>query len=159
MPNTINNYKLGHLGINLIKHVEGIKKELYKCTGGFYTIGIGHRCSKKEVVEFQDGIDDNKVMKLFNKDILIPEKTIYDFVNIELTQNQFDALVSWIFNLGRDNFRTSTLLKKLNNNDIESSANEFDRWIYSGGKITKGLITRRSLEKDMFLGFHLYKWF
>jgi lysozyme len=72
-------------------------------------------------------------------------------VHVPLTQNQFDALVSFVFNLGVGNFRTSTLLKKLNAGDNDGAAQEFGRWIHAGGKALPGLVRRREAERALFL--------
>lgn len=73
------------------------------------------------------------------------------YAGMTITQNMFDALVSLTFNIGGGNFGTSTLLKKLNQGDINGAADEFDRWIYAGEQVLEGLVRRRAAEKAMFL--------
>ena len=72
-------------------------------------------------------------------------------VKCELNQNQFDALVSFVFNIGRDNFKRSSMLKFLNSNHYPLSSGQFDRWIHSRGKVVQGLVKRRAAEKALFL--------
>lgn len=73
------------------------------------------------------------------------------YVSVDLNQNQFDALVSFTYNLGCTSFKNSTLLKKVNLKDFEGAANEFKKWKYSNGKVLSGLVKRREAERELFL--------
>ena len=74
-----------------------------------------------------------------------------DLVDVELTQQQYDALCSFIYNVGREAFRNSTLLKMLNQGKaIKDIAPQFDRWIRAGGNVLPGLVKRRAAEREMF---------
>jgi lysozyme len=87
----------------------------------------------------------------FNHDIAMFEKEIANYVKVPLTDNQYSSLVSLIYNIGGKAFKASTLLRKLNQGDYDGAANEFDRWVYSNGKVLNGLVTRRQNEKELFL--------
>ena len=73
------------------------------------------------------------------------------YVSVPLTQNQFDALVSFCYNVGQSSLLSSTLLKKLNNKDYKGASNEFLKWNKSGGKVLQGLVNRRKDEREVFL--------
>lgn len=133
----------------LIKKYEGCRLEAYKCPAGIWTIGYGH--TGQDVFEGKI-ITQQEVDKLFNKDILKFEKAVSRMVKTTINQNQFDALVSFAYNLGIGALQNSTLLKKLNNNDFTGAANEFDRWVYGNNKTKlEGLVRRRKEEKELFL--------
>lgn len=87
----------------------------------------------------------------FDYDISIREAAVYSLVKVELTQGQYDALVSFIFNVGITNFSKSTMRKKLNAGDYAGAANEFVRWNKQKGRVLDGLTNRRLEEKEMFL--------
>ncbi|MEZ5691469.1 MAG: lysozyme [Rickettsiales bacterium] len=136
-------------GIELIKRFEGFSAEPYYCPAGKLTIGYGHVMSGKEregLLTISKEIAEN----LLKKDIEIAEKTIARLVKIEITQGQFDALVSFIYNIGNQAFEKSTLLRILNDGETELAAGEFKRWVYSKGKRLRGLVKRREAEKLLF---------
>uniref|UniRef100_UPI001B316D19 lysozyme n=1 Tax=Pantoea ananas TaxID=553 RepID=UPI001B316D19 len=89
--------------------------------------------------------------KYLREDLLVAELTINTNVKVKLTQNQFDALASFVFNLGSGNFVKSTLLKKLNAGDIAGAADEFGKWVNAGGKKLAGLVKRRAAEREVFI--------
>ena len=89
-------------------------------------------------------------MRLLNKDVLWAENAINE-QHLNLNQNQFDALVSFVFNVGATAFSHSTLLKKLKSRDFDAAADEFLRWNKAGGKVLRGLTTRREAERELFL--------
>lgn len=134
---------------DLIKHYEGLRTIAYKDPAGNYTIGYGHLMHPNEgmipVSLSPDGAED-----LLKQDLEKAEKHVKDLVRVPLSQGQFDALVSFTFNVGETNLRNSTLLKKVNQADFEGAAEEFDRWIHAGGKVLQGLVKRRSAEKGLF---------
>jgi len=142
--------QISQTGINLIKSFEGCRLTAYKpvSTEKYWTIGYGHYGS--DVREGQV-ISQNEAETLLKFDMRVYEKTVNDLVKVPLNQNQFDSLVSFTYNVGREGFRTSTLLQKLNNKDYNGASNEFDRWIHAGGKVMNGLVRRRKVEKDLFL--------
>ena len=140
--------KISENGKNLIKNFEGLKLNSYKCSSGVLTIGYGHTGSdvKENMI-----ISKEEAEKLFDSDIVIHSNNVSKLVRVKLTQNQFDALVSFEYNIGYGNFSKSTLLKKLNLQDYKGASNEFDKWVYSKKKKLNGLVKRRNKEKELFL--------
>ena len=134
-------------GIELIKKFEGCVLTAYKCPAGIWTIGYGHTTGVKE----GQTITNKEAEALLKQDLLTFETYVSNLVTVEINQNQFDALVSFCYNLGPGNLKTSTLLKLLNNGNFEGAAEQFDRWVYAGGKKLSGLIKRRAAEKALFL--------
>lgn len=134
-------------GLNLIKKYEGLRLKAYKCPAGKLTIGYGHTNN----VRPDDVITEAQASELLIRDVLDVEGAINRLVTKTLTQGQFDALCSFIFNLGAGAFQRSTLLRKINQGDFVGASREFSRWIYSGGKILNGLKKRREEEKQLFL--------
>lgn len=140
--------KISKNGIDLIKEFEGLELKSYVDSVGVLTIGYGSTGSH---VYPNQKITEKQAEELLLNDISRFEKGVNDFVKVPLNQNQFDALVSFSFNLGLGNLRSSTLLKKLNNKDYLGAANEFPRWNRAGGKVLNGLTRRRLREKELFL--------
>ncbi|BEO35863.1 hypothetical protein SMQE32_48000 (plasmid) [Serratia marcescens] len=139
--------KTGINGFNLIKEFEGLRLHTYKCPADRWTIGYGHTAD----VSANDVITEAQAISLLYQDVAESERAVNKYVHVPLTQNQFDALVSFVFNLGVGSFRTSTLLKKLNTGDYDDAAQEFGRWIHAGGKALPGLVRRREAERALFL--------
>lgn len=133
--------------LDLIKHFEGVQLKAYKCPASIWTIGYGHTAG----VQPGDIITAEEADYLLRQDIAKSEWGVIQNVSVQITQNQFDALVSFVFNLGVGNFRTSTLLKKLNDRDYDGAAKELLRWTHVGGKTSPGLERRREAEKALFL--------
>lgn len=140
-------FSISQAGIDLIKSFEGCKLTAYQDSVGVWTIGYGH------TGDVYPGmiITQEKAEELLRSDLKTAENAVNAKVIYPITQNMFDALVSLTFNIGSDAFGTSTLLKKLNQGDINGAANEFDKWIYAGSKVQPGLVRRRAAEKEMFL--------
>ena len=134
-------------GLNLIKRFEGFRKKAYKCPAGVWTIGYGHI----NKVRPDDIITEAEATELLIKDVFNCEGVINHFVKKTLNQGQYDALCSFIFNVGSGNFQRSTLLRKLNQADYEGAANEFPKWVYSKGKKLPGLVKRRTAERELFI--------
>ena len=133
-------------GIELIKEFEGCRQVAYQDSVGVWTIGYGHT---KTAYEGQLAIKKT-CDKLLAEDIAEFEEYVNKLVEVPLTQNQFDALVAWTFNLGPTNLSESTLLKKLNAGDYDSVPNEMKRWNKAGGEVLEGLIRRREAEAALF---------
>lgn len=140
--------RLSDYAFEKLKEFEGLRTEAYVCAGGKWTIGYGHT---KGVHEGQK-IDKFTASELLQEDIEHFEKFLAEEPYAEdITQGQWDALVSFIFNLGIGNFKSSTLRKKiLRDIDEPTIPDEFRRWVYSGGKVLKGLVTRREWEAQMY---------
>ena len=139
--------KISQTGIDLIKRFEGCVLTAYQCPAGIWTIGYGHTRTAYKGQK----ISLKTAEKLLKEDIKIFENGVNKAVSVSLTQNQFDALVSFSFNCGLTALKNSTLLKKLNKKDYIGAANEFPRWNKSNGKILTGLVRRREEEKALFL--------
>lgn len=135
----------------LIGHAEGLRLESYQDPGGVWTIGWGTTKINGKPVRPGMVITREQAATYFNHDLAIVEQEVSNLVKVPLTDNQFAALVSFVFNIGASAFKKSTLLKKLNQGDYDGAANEFDRWIFAKGKIFAGLISRREQERDLFL--------
>lgn len=131
-----------------LKEYEGLRLESYKCAGGKWTIGYGHTRGVREGQK----IDKETANKLLQEDVEYFEKFLAKEPYAEdITQSQWDALVSFVFNLGIGNFEGSTLRKKiLRNIDDPTIPDEFRRWVYSKGKVLKGLVIRREWEAQMY---------
>ncbi len=139
--------KINSRGLQLIKHFEGLFLQAYLCPAEVLTIGYGHTAD----VQPGDVITAQQADTFLLEDVSASERAVNRLVTVPLTQNQFDALVSFVFNLGGHNFKSSTLLRKLNAGDYTGAAEEFPRWVNAGGKQLSGLIRRREAEKALFL--------
>lgn len=139
-------------GIQLIKSFEGCRLKAYKCPANVWTIGIGHTgtVNGKPIVEGMT-ITDLMAETLLAIDLQKFENAINTKVKKPLTQNEFDSLTSFVFNVGIGAFANSTMLKLLNQGNFELAAKQFDRWIYAKGKVLNGLKKRRAAEKALFL--------
>ena len=135
-------------GIDLIKKFEGCRLTAYRCPANILTIGYGHTGS--DVVTGQK-ITQEQAEKLLKSDLLVHCNNVSRLVKVPLTQNQFDALVSFEFNVGYGNFASSTMLKLLNQKKYREAAAQFDRWVYANRKVLAGLVKRRAAEKALFL--------
>ena len=139
--------RINEAGLNLIKEFEGLSLEAYLCPAKVWTIGYGHtKYAKPGMV-----ITQEQAGKLLREDLYDFESAVNKFVKVPLTDNQFSALVSFAFNVGSGSFKSSTLLRKLNEKDYEGAADQFDKWIYAKGQVLNGLIRRRKAEKELFL--------
>jgi lysozyme len=142
---------------NLLEQWEGVRQQVYFDSGNESTIGIGHLLTRSEKTSGKITIAGNDVEiaswlsvaechELLDQDLLIPERTVNNLVFTELNQNQFDALVSFTFNVGDTAFKNSTLLKQLNLGKYESVPEQLRRWNKCNGMVAQGLINRREKE-------------
>lgn len=140
-------------GIAKIKKFEGFRAKAYQCSAGVWTIGYGStKHENGEEVKSGDSISKDDATRLFEHKLQsIYEPIVHKLVKVELNQNQFDALVSFVYNIGESQLKKSTLLKKLNQQDYEGASEEFEKWVYAGGQKLPGLINRREQEKTLFL--------
>jgi lysozyme len=143
--------KTSKKGLELIAEFEGFSPTIYKDVAGYPTIGFGHLLKENEEKLFQNGITKEQAYELLAKDVKEAENAIIKYVRVPLTQNQFDALVSFVYNVGSGNFQKSTLLKELNAKNYAKAADEFLKWTKAGGKEYKGLVRRRQKERELFL--------
>ena len=137
-------------GLSLIKKFEGCKLESYKCAAGVWTIGYGSTDGISEGMS----ISQERADMLLLEDVKKFEQAVNDLVEVSLEQNQFDALVSWTFNLGPANLKNSTLLKVLNSSHVDWNdvPEQIKRWNKAGGKVLEGLVRRREAEALLFEG-------
>ena len=140
-------------GLSLIKKFEGCELEAYKCAAGVWTIGYGSTKGVKE----GDTITQEEADSLLLHEMDEYESYINDMVKSDLKQNEFDSLVSWVFNLGPSNLSSSTLLQKLNNKNWDEVPAQIKRWNKAGGKVLHGLIRRREAEALLFEGKEWYE--
>lgn len=134
-------------GRKLIQQFEGCREKAYQDCVGVWTIGYGHTGN----VKVGQVISKEEADRLLSQDLVKFESGVEKNVKVALTQNQFDALVSFCYNLGVGSLQKSTLLKKLNAGDYKGAAEEFLKWNKAGGKVITGLVRRREAEKRLFL--------
>lgn len=145
-------HKIGKAGLELIKSFEGLKLTAYLDIVGVPTIGYG--CTKgvtKEDVLKKRTITEQEALNMMIHELATFEDGVNKCVTIAINQNQFDALVSFAYNLGLGSLQKSTLLKMLNSGDITNTAEQFLRWNKAGGKEVSGLTRRRQAERSLFL--------
>lgn len=144
--------KTSDKGIGLIKEFEGCSLAAYRCPAGVWTIGYGHTGKVDgKAVSLGMRITQAKAAQLLREDLTSFEAAVNAAVKTLVTQNMFDALVSFAYNCGAGALRNSTLLKKLNAGDYSGAADEFPKWNKSGGKVLNGLVRRREAERKLFL--------
>lgn len=139
--------RISQKGLGIIKYFEGFKENPYLDAGGKMTIGYGHLLRRGE---YYTEISKNEAVALLKDDIALAEAAVKRLVEVELTNNQFSALVSLVYNIGMGNFAKSTLLKKLNKSDYGGATKEFVRWRFVGKRALKGLKKRRLVEAALF---------
>ena len=140
------NMKISAEGLALIKKFEGCELEAYQCSAGVWTIGYGHT---KDIEEGMT-ITKEQAEEMLVDELHEYESYVNEYVTVELEQNQFDALVSWVYNLGPNNLKASTMLKVLNSGDFSGVPAQIKRWNKAGGKVLEGLIRRREAEALLF---------
>ncbi len=134
-------------GLDFIKEREGFRSNAYQDEAGVWTIGYGHIKGVKQGMT----ITEPEALELFHKEVKQFANGVRTLVEVPVDQNQFDALVSFAYNVGLNAFRKSTLLDRLNAGKYHAASRQFERWVYAGGKKSRGLEKRRQLEKEMFL--------
>jgi lysozyme len=148
-------------GKRLLAQWEGIRLEVYNDVAGVPTIGVGHKLTPQELssgllqignnaVAYADGITQQQAMDLLGQDLVPYEKAVNSFVMVPLNQNQFDALVSFAFNVGLSAFHGSTLLKVLNQGGYDQVPAQLLRWTHADGEVVPGLVTRRKNEIELW---------
>jgi lysozyme len=145
--------KTGTKGIELIKAFEGFRSKPYKCPAGIPTIGYGATFypGGKKVTMADAPITEEQGTELLQSMLVNFEKYVDSYCRDDINQNQFDALVSFAYNLGPANLKSSTLLKKVNANpEDETIRAEFMKWVKAGGKTLQGLVKRRTAEANLY---------
>jgi lysozyme len=136
-------------GIKFLKYVEGVEHKAYIDSGGVATIGVGHTGPEVKL-----GLvwSDQQIEDSLKKDLKWAEDAVNGDVACPLNQNQYDALVSFVFNVGVHAFEQSTLLKLLNIGDTDGAMHQFMRWNMDNGHVVAGLTKRRGAEVALFNG-------
>lgn len=150
--------KTSQKAIELLIKLEGIERTIYKCPAGYPTIGVGHKLTQREIIgeKFKHGITRDEVLELLEADLAPREAALLRMVHTPLTQNQFDALMLLIFNIGEAAFAKSSVLIYLNAGNLDMVPPSILMWnkITVGGKkvISKGLAHRREQEVALWNG-------
>ncbi|MCK4089649.1 lysozyme [Acinetobacter radioresistens] len=139
-------------GVDLICNFEGLELEAYDDGVGVWTIGFGTTKYPNGIrVKKGDTCTLDQAKSYMQHDLKVFERAVRESVLVPLNQNQFDALVSLAYNIGTNAFKKSTLVKRLNEGNYQSAANQFDVWVNAGGKRMEGLVKRRAREKALFM--------
>lgn len=145
-------------GLKLIKRFEGFSAKAYLDSAGFPTIGFGHLIKPHEKYLLKNTITAAQAEELLIQDIAVAENAVARLISVPLTDNQFDALVSFTFNLGGGTLQRSTLRAKLNRQEYWCVPAELMRYVYAGDKKISGLVMRRMAEVELFsFGFDYLK--
>lgn len=143
--------KTSKVGKDLIKMYEGFRAEAYVCPAGVPTIGFGTTKIQGKSVQIGMRVTTDEANVFLEEDLKSFEDAVNSLVKVELNQNQFDALVSFAYNVGVGNLKSSTLLKLLNQKKYEEAAEQFLRWNKANKKELPGLTRRRNSERALFL--------
>lgn len=144
---------ISETGVNLIKSFEGLSLKPYKCPAGVPTIGYGNTFYENgtKVKMTDSAITEDRATELLKHSLEKFEQYVDSYCVDTISQHQFDALVSFCFNLGPANLKKSTLLKKVNANPADETIHaEFMKWTKAGGRVLKGLVRRRTAEADLY---------
>ena len=156
--------QLSDEGLALLKDLEGVEAEPYRDSAGLWTIGAGHCLTKdelssgkilcgEETLRWKDGpLTDAQITALLAEDVSWSEACVEACVHVQLTQNQYDSLVIFAYNIGPNAFRQSTLCRLLNTGDYEAIPDQLRRWTRAGGQVIRGLQVRRQREIDHWKG-------
>ena len=142
-------------GIKLIRHHEGVRSRPYRCPAGLWTVGVGHLIGdgKSLPESWNKTFTAEEIDGLLKSDLRRFERGVLKMLpNVPLRQCEFDALVSFSFNLGLGTFQRSGVRQALLRGDKEGAMESLLKYCKAGGKIVKGLVTRRNDEKQLFLG-------
>lgn len=166
--------KVSDKALKMLKHHEGVRTKPYRDVVALWTIGVGHLMYPEQATlpnrknakpgytgmcreDYQIRLEDFRVFSMEEVDGLLKsdlgrfERGVERFITVPLSQNQFDALVSFSFNLGLGTLQRSTLRQKINRGDFEGAAEEFLKYTMAGGKVFRGLVIRRNDERALFL--------
>lgn len=137
-------------GIDFIKRFEGLSPTVYICPAGYPTIGYGHVVKPQEREQFASGITTEQAESLLRQDVQTAERAVLRLITVPLTDGQFDALVSFTFNLGAGALQRSTLRRKINRGEHVAALGEFRKWVWAGGRKLEGLVRRREAEASLY---------
>lgn len=144
------NMEISYAGLNHIKQFEGYSATVYNDVAGYPTIGYGHKITLAERTAGLKTVTEQEATRLLAADVATAEAAVNRLVKVALNQGQFDALVSFVYNVGAGAFSRSTMLKLLNAGDYTAAAGQFSRWVYAGGQQSSGLFNRRQGEIALF---------
>lgn len=156
--------KISDIGKQLLKSWEGMELKVYLDSGSAPTLGIGHLITKSEkasgkiiigtevVIYYRNGLTVDQCWRLLDQDLEPAEKAVNDARMVELSQNQYDTLVIFTFNIGVTAFEESRLLKLLNQGHYDQVPAQLRRWIHDNGRVVQGLINRREKEIKLWNG-------
>lgn len=138
-------------GLKLIKKAEGLRLEAYQDISGIWTIGYGHT-SSAGAPEVKAGlvITKKQALGILKEDLKKYEKIVEQYVTVPLNDNQFSALVSFVYNVGKTSFKNSRLLSRLNRGEYSAVPVELSLWVYAGRNKIQGLVNRRSEEAKLW---------
>lgn len=142
--------QISYNGLNLLKELEGFRKESYLDTGGVWTIGYGTTRVEGKPVEAGLTCTEAQAQQWLSDDIAWAQTAVNKLVKVPLKQGMFDALVSFVYNVGEEQFRRSTLLRLLNLGQHIEAGKQLLRWKYDNGKVINGLMNRRIKELAMY---------
>jgi lysozyme len=144
--------KTSQAGLDLIKRYEGVRRKPYRCPAGLWTVGVGHLIG--DGLSLPDSWNRNleaaEIDALLAKDVARFERGVARYISARLTQGQFDALVSFSFNLGLGTLQRSTLRQKINRGDKDGAIQSLLKYNKAAGKVLKGLDLRRKAEAQLF---------
>ena len=140
-------------GVDLIKRFEGFSSTIYNCPAGYDTIGYGHLVKLAERRQFEQGVTEQQAEGLLRQDVKTAEQAVLRLIHVPLTDGQFDALVSFTFNLGSGALQASTLRLVINRQEHDQAPAQLLRWVYAGGRKLKGLQRRREAEVYHYIAF------
>lgn len=141
--------RISSQGLALIERYEGFSSHAYICPAGVLTIGYGHVLLPYEF--YPDGINAELARLLLTRDVHKAQSAVIRFIDVPLTQAQFDALVSFTFNVGAAALQRSTLRQVINRAEHTQAPRQFLRWVRSNGRILAGLVARRQAEAILYL--------
>ena len=142
-----NNFTYSGSDLVLTEQFEGCQLNAYQDVVGVWTIGYGHTGPD---VSPGSTITQAKAVQLLQQDVASAAACVNQAVIVQLNQDEFDALVDFVFNVGRGAFQGSTMLRDLNSGDFADAAEQFDKWDHAGGKVVAGLLRRREAEQALF---------
>lgn len=142
--------QISHNGIVFIEDAEGFRSTAYKDGGGVWTIGFGTTFIDGQPVEEGMTCTVQQAEVYMQGHLASVQTAVNQLVRVPMKQGMFDALCSFVYNLGVKAFRESTMLTLLNKGQYKEAGAQFDKWVYDNGKVVPGLISRRRRERDMF---------
>lgn len=135
-------------GVDLIKRLEGFSQTVYFCPAGLPTVGYGHVVRPRE--DFTSGIIEQQAVELLRRDVAVAERAVLRLIAVPLTDGQFDALVSFTYNLGGGALQRSTLRRKVGRQEHVLVPEQLMRWVWASGRRLKGLVRRRRAEGEVY---------